>query len=704
MPGRVTERLSAARRKRFVGRAGERTVFASALAASELPFQVLHLYGPGGVGKTTLLGEFASLAEQKKIPAFYLDARNLEPIPDSFLAALASAMGLAPNESALQSLTSQPDRRVILVDTYETLQPLDGWLRDVFLPQLTENTLVVLAGREPPSAAWSADPGWQSMLHVLPLRNLSPEESRAYLSKCNIPTKEHDAVLNFTHGHPLALSLVGDVFAQRPGLHFQPDAAPDIVKTLLERFVQKVPGPAHRAALEAAAMVRVTTEALLATMLRPANSSPGATSDQSAHEMFEWLRDLSFVETSREGLFPHDLAREALLADLRWRNPDWYKELHDRSRNYYASRIQQTRGLEQQRILYDYVFLHRDNPVIRSMLEWQSGTLIAPDALRANDDAACVAIVQEHEGAESAKLAAMWFASQPEGVTVYRDEQGAVIGFIAVISLERATAEEIKTDPAARLALDYMKQHAPLRHGEVAGHYRFWMARDTYQDVSAVQTLVFLNTVRYQLTTPGLAYHFFPTANPEAWAGAFAYANLTRLTEIDYTVGGKTYGVYAHDWRVEPPLAWLQLLAEREVAGGQPTAPPQPVRQIIVLSQDEFSAAVHDALRDVTRAEALSKNPLLQSRVIAERVSPTATTVERAAALQTLLRNSAEALQGTPRDAKLYRALNATYLHPAPTQEQAAEEIDLPFSTYRRHLKEGIEQVVEMLWQQEIGR
>ncbi|HEX7588747.1 MAG TPA: ATP-binding protein, partial [Anaerolineae bacterium] len=581
MPGRVTERLSAARRKRFVGRADERTVFQSALAASELPFQVLHLYGPGGVGKTTLLGEFASFAEQKKTPAYSVDARDLEPIPDSFLAALASAMGLALNESPLQALSAQAGRRVILVDTYEVLQPLDNWVRDVFLPQLSDNTLVVLAGREPPSAAWSADPGWQSALHILALRNLSPEESRAYLVKCNIPEKEHDAVLNFTHGHPLALSLVGDVFAQRPGLHFQPDAAPDIVKTLLERFVQKVPGPAHRAALEAVAMVRVTTEALLATMLRPANAAADATSDQSAHELFEWLRDLSFIETSREGLFPHDLAREALMADLRWRNPDWYKELHDRSRNYYASRIQQTRGLEQQRILYDYVFLHRDNPVIRSMLEWQSGSLIAPDTMHPNDHAACIAMVEKHEGAVSAKLAAMWLASQPESVTVYRDEQGTVLGFIATISLERATAEEIKADPAARLALDYLKRNAPLRPGEVAGHYRFWMAHDTYQDVSAVQTLVFLNTVRYQLTTPGLAYHFFPTANPEAWAGAFAYANLARLNEVDYTVGGKTYGVYGHDWRVEPPLAWLQLLAEREVAGGQPTAPPAPVRQII---------------------------------------------------------------------------------------------------------------------------
>jgi hypothetical protein len=33
----------------------------------------------------------------------------------------------------------------------------------------------------------------------------------------------------------------------------------------------------------------------------------------------------------------------------------------------------------------------------------------------------------------------------------------------------------------------------------------------------------------------------------------------------------------------------------------------------------------------------------------------------------------------------------------------AAELLNLPFSTYRRHLKEGIENVVETLWKGELG-
>jgi hypothetical protein len=637
--------------------------------------------------------------------AFNVDARDVEPTSESFLNALQIAMGLAPAESALPVLATQPTRSVILIDTYETLAPLDGWLREKFLPQLSANTLFVLADRNPPPPAWRADPGWQSALRVLALRNLSPDESRAYLTKREIPSKEHSAVLDFTHGHPLALSLVADVFSQRPGFHFLPDEAPDVVKALLERFVQKVPGPAHRAALEACALARVMTEALLSNMLRPANSSAGdSAATQSARELFEWLRGLSFIELSREGLFPHDLAREALVADLRWRNPDWYKELHNRARGYYVAHFQQTRGLEQQRILYDYVFLHRDNPVIRSMLEWQTGGAVTPDALHDADRAACVAMVKQLEGAESARFAEMWLARQPEGVTVYRDENGKVVGFIAMVALERATNDDLQSDPAAQRAWEYLKRHAPLRPGEVATHYRFWMSGETYQAVSSVQTLIFLNTVRYQLATPGLAFHFLPCANPEMWAGAFAYANLARLTEADYEISGKSYGVYGHDWRVEPPLAWLQMLAEREVASGPAAAATPSAPPIVVLSQDEFTAAVRDALRNLPRVELLNKNPLLQSRIVTQRGGANAGTSERATALQSLVQQTVESLQTTPRDVKLYRTLYHTYLQPAATQEQAAEALDLPFSTYRRHLKEGIERIVEMLWQQEIGR
>lgn len=47
----LADRLTEARHTRFVGRDRELGVFESALRAEILPFYVLHIFGPGGVGK-----------------------------------------------------------------------------------------------------------------------------------------------------------------------------------------------------------------------------------------------------------------------------------------------------------------------------------------------------------------------------------------------------------------------------------------------------------------------------------------------------------------------------------------------------------------------------------------------------------------------------------------------------------------------------
>lgn len=697
MTSRLADRLSAARRRHFVGRAAERALFQSALTAAELPFLVLHVCGPGGVGKTALMREFADLSETAGSLACYLDARNFEPAPDAFLNALRLALGIGPDASPAAALAERPGHHVILVDTYELLTPLDNWLREIFLMQLPENVLVVLAGRNPLSPAWRADPGWQILVRVLPLRNLSSDESRMYLIQRGVPEAQCDAVLRFTHGHPLALSLVAETFAQRAAVTFQPEAAPDIIKTLVEQFVQKVPGPAHRAAVEACAQVRLISEPLLGAMLNLPDP----------HELFDWLRGLSFIESGSLGLFPHDLAREALVADLRWRHPDWYKELHRRARLFYMNRLGTPQRAEQQRLLFDLVFLHRENPAVRPFFEWAESGSILPDILRETDRPALLAMVARHEGEAAAQLAASWLARQPEGCLVFRDAQQEPIGFMDAVALERATIEEIHADPAAHAAWAFLQGHAPLRPSEKATLFRFWMAEDTYQAVSPVQSLVFIQAVNHYLTTPGLAYTFFPCAEADFWEPVLTYADLTRLTEADFEVSGRRYGVYGHDWRAMPPAAWLVLLGEREVgAGVQPTPAAQPVEQVIVLSRPDFAAAVRDALRDFVRPDLLRSNPLTRSRLAldaARRTGLSTGVAERAAALQALIKEAADTLQASPRDAKLHRALHHTYFQPAPTQERAAEILDLPFSTYRRHLMAGVAQVTEALWQREVS-
>ena len=698
MPRSLANRLTEARHARFVGRDGELSVFESALRAETLPFFVLHIFGPGGVGKSTLIQEFALLSEQNGARPVYLDARNIDLSPDAFIKALGTSLGLNNGTSIPDLLDSAPQRTVILIDTYEVLSPLDNWLRTTFLPQLPDTVLTVLAGRNPPNAAWQGDSGWQDLVRVISLRNLSQEESRIFLQKRGLPEDHQQGILEFTHGHPLALSLVAEVFSQRGHVGLHPEEAPDVIKTLMERFVQQVPGPAHRAALEACALVRVTTETLLGEMLAMPTSG---TASEGVHALFEWLRELSFIESSVEGIFPHDLARETLAADLRWRNPDWYVELHNRARKYYTERLSMTSGLTQQQLMLDTVFLHRENAVIRSFFDWQTTGSMIPYTLEESDIPVLEKMVDRHEGEASAKLAAHWFGQYPQIATVWRDVEGQPVGFILPLPLHMTSQEDEKLDPAIKSTRTYLTQNAPLRMNEVATLFRFWMERDSYQGISPIQSLIFIQVAKHYLVTPSLAFTFFPCAEPDFWTAILSYAELTRLPEADFEVDGKRYGIYGHDWRVMPPAVWIARLAQKEIGVTGQTSLPTTDEQLIFLSRDDFSNAVKQALQDFTRTAGLAGNPLLRSRLVSDAADRSSG--ERSEILKSKIKDAAEALRIHPRDEKLFRALDRTYFHPAPTQEAAAEQLDLPFSTYRRHLTAGIQRLTELLWQLEIG-
>jgi hypothetical protein len=81
---------------------------------------------------------------------------------------------------------------------------------------------------------------------------------------------------------------------------------------------------------------------------------------------------LSFIEHGPEGLFPHDLAREVLDADLRWRDPEGYRDLNIRLVRSLVQQIQIRAGRDQQRAYFDLMYLSRHNPSMRTHFDWKA--------------------------------------------------------------------------------------------------------------------------------------------------------------------------------------------------------------------------------------------------------------------------------------------------------------------------------------------
>src|ERR1051326_3744951 len=83
------ERLGAARRRGVVGRAGGVSRVRGRLADPEEP-RVVYVHGPGGVGKTGLLHQFAWLAEQAGRRCVWLDGREVPPDAEAVVGLLGS--------------------------------------------------------------------------------------------------------------------------------------------------------------------------------------------------------------------------------------------------------------------------------------------------------------------------------------------------------------------------------------------------------------------------------------------------------------------------------------------------------------------------------------------------------------------------------------------------------------------------------------
>lgn len=636
----LAQRVAAARRRAFVGRAAEIELFRQAVEApGEPPFTVLHVHGPGGIGKSALLRMFADIASG--LPVVRVDARDLAPEPDALRAAIAAA-GTAAG------------RAVLLVDTYELLAPLDALLRDELLPALPSDVVVVLAGRRSPDPRWTSDPGWRELVRVLPLTPLSAQESAGYLAAVPMPDGERQRVLRFCSGYPLALVMAQELAGSGAGV---PERLlePGTVGALVARLVDTAPTAAHRTALQICAWARSTDDALLREVLDV----------EDATELLDWLRSRPYVDTGPRGVYPHDVVRDVLVADLRWRDGRAAARLERAVRRNVLGRLR-AGGAARDDAVLDFLFNLRHNPVARAFYDWDAFGSLPAMPYRPADRARLLELLTRQLGTDGAAPVARWLDVAPESFVVLR-EGDAIRGTVCWLVLQTAPADAIRADPVAAGVWDWAVDSG-LRDGEQVTLMRYFTDRDADQRASPTVDAASVRHIRQVLTRRHLAVDALVTTDPDYLRPLWGQIEYDHRPELDVELGGRHFAVFARDWHAEARRSgvWRDVAPARTVA-------PEPAQL----------DAVRGALRDLARPDLLARNPL---------AAP-----DGPEALRDRLVDAVESLRGHPRDEKLFRALDRTYLRPAATQEGAAEVLGLPFSTYRRHLTQGIARVAARL-------
>jgi hypothetical protein len=692
-PRSIADRLVLARDARLVGRRDELELLDGALRTPESPFAVLYIHGPGGVGKSALLHAFADRCRAAGARPLVIDGRDIEPSPRGFLAACgldskATGRALEPPLPSHQ----RGERLVVLVDTYERLEPIDAWLRQSLVPQLPVDAIVVIAGRRPPSRGWRSDPAWSALMHVVRLANLPPEDARQYLDVAGVCGTLHDEIVAVTGGHPLTLSLLIDVLDHcSGGTDLAVFHAPDVMRRLLEHFVEDLPTPAHRVALDTCALVRATTHRhLRATLQR-----------EDVDELFDWLRQLSFVQEGPRGLVPHDLARDVLAADVRWRDPGRYRALMVTLTRIAGDEMRRAPGGDPPRqAVLDLLYTFRTHPTLSRYCDFAKLGELRPEPPAAADRDAVVRMVGDNDGPANADLAAAWFARQPDAFRINRDHEGHIESVVGWLDLTAATNADITADPVARAAWDYVRAHHPPSPNEVVSLARFGSPTVDPTRRPMLAALSLYECLRRAVTQPNLTVDVLTTLHPDWWGPLFSRFGYERLPGDDVEVDGRPYALFAHDWR-RLPAPFSLILDDRDWHRIRARLSPSPAE----LSRPEFEAAVRQALRDLHRPDALARNPLTRTRLMSGKgggggdgEGSGGDEDDDDARLAGLLAEAAQTLTGHPRDEKLHRALDRTYFRPAPTQEKAAELLGLPLSTYRRHLSHSITRLTDWLW------
>lgn len=673
-----------ARSQWFVGREPERARALQHLAVGS-PTRVLLVHGVAGIGKSTFLDELERCLRATDRPLTRVDLRSIPRSPRALVWALSLARQV-PAEQILDG-DAWPEHTVLVLDGLDAFGRSEGWLRDTFLAQLPASIAVVMASRRPPAEGWRADAGWRALTADVALDVLTADESAAYLERRATPPPRREEVLAFAEGHPLALALAADVVASDPDRPFQPDRAPELVQALVRRFVEHVPSRAHRDALELAALARTTSEALISDVL----------GREPALALFDWLAEQAFMRVDGAGLTPHPAARRAILADLRWRDRERVDALRARALDHHLERLTRGTLAQQQHSFIDAMYLQREMPVLRTFARWTGLDALCAEEAGLEDRAEIHALVARHEGAASADVAVHWLERQPGCTLIMRDDDGRIAALCSLVALERTTAAERALDPVAVRAWQYLEERQLLDDGRVTLN-RHWMGRDTHQRISAAQSACAMLVGQHHYLSPSISHFLGVFRHPRWYAPLFAFTGYDVIPDGTITVGEETSTLVGRDWRGTSPVEWVHGVIERVLRQPRPRVAPTSTAR--ALSRAQLDQALRSALRMFREPHRLASSPLLSARIVQERAASDGAP-ERVAALQALVAEATASLESTPRGRKLYAAIERTYLDPVGTQEEAAEDLDLPFSTYRRHLVAGVDELVAILWQRE---
>ena len=541
----LAARLEDRDRGRFAGREAE-LAFLDRCMENDPPASVVHICGPGGIGKSALLRAAARRARTLGWDVISVDGRELGP-------ASSALEALVRGSSAPKQRKGSRGGPLILLDSYERMTSLDGYLRRDLLPTLPDRALVLIAGRGDPDPGWFSG-GWESVTARLDLRGLEPQDAQKLLAAHGLSDERVPAIIDWAGGSPLALSLAADTASADSAWNAETDLqSPEVLRSLIHRLAHAELKDVRMSALCIAAIARNTTPDLLGAVL------PRGEGDSA----YQQLCDLTVTEAVGDGVTLHDLVRKALLIDLRLRNQELERYLRRRTIDYLYARAADDQPL----LIIDMAHLV-ENPVAKWGFGWEGDTGYRVDSVRDFDADRIERGLRVGQNLDWWHLTSRFFKESPDRVAVIRDLKDNICGYMACVSLATAPGFAYR-DPLIGPWLAHAREHLEL------GESVIWHAAVDFTGAGKVQAMLGVSGVlRCGAANPRFAYLPIDPTYP----GAVAFAKATGAvhhTDLDVEIGGMVVECYRLDYGEGGLTAFLrgQVYSELGLPPPDPTAP-----------------------------------------------------------------------------------------------------------------------------------
>jgi hypothetical protein len=754
----LAARLEDRDRDRFAGREVE-LAFIDRCMRADPPASVVHVCGPGGIGKSALLRAAARRARSLGWEVLSVDGRELGPASGALEALIRNAAVSEPGSSPALTLLRKGSRGggpLILLDSYERMTALDGYLRRDLLPTLPDRALVLIAGRGEPDIGWFSG-GWESVTARLELNGLDQRDALALLTAHGLSDERVPAIVDWAGGSPLALSLAAETASADSNWSADTDLQrPEVLRSLIYRLAHAELRDVRMSALCIAAIARTTTPHLLSAVL-PRGEGESA---------YSQLCDLTVAEPLGDGVTLHELVRKALLVDLRLRNSELERFLRRRIIDYLYER-----ATDEPLLIIDMAHLV-DNPVAKWGFGWEGDTGFRVDSVRQFDADRLEAGLGVSQNADWWHLTKRFFLEAPDRVAVVRDLKDNIRGYMACMS--QATAPGFAADdPLIGPWLAHAREHAD------EGDSVLWHAAVDFTGQGKVQAMLGVAGV-LRCGTPNPRFAYLPIDPTYPGAVAFATAigaehqinldvevggMIVQCHRLDYGPGGLTaflrsqvyaeLGMPAPDpstlRSTAPGQAGLGRIAPNLIGAGQVAAtsatsaapviaafaphtadPPSPPAHHPAAGRPLNEATTVPAVpikpgappvgpsptgtpATGTPAAGAPPSPVADLSTVREALknfrvprdlarSPLAvgdTIAERAESVRRLINESARNAFGDNENEKLlYSVLVAGYLEPMRSHEEAANKLCLSRAAYFRRLRTAVERLAEHLSEQ----